>query len=359
MKKILFTLAPVVLLLAAVLLLFADSEPGVPAVDRPVVKRVRTALVENARLERRARFSGVLRAADRASLSFTLHGRMVTRSVDIGDRVEKGQVVAQLDKQPYINALEGARSNLAELKARQAQSRRDLERVRRLVAEKAAPVEELEKVGSGSESLAAAIEAATAQVAEAERQLKETQLPAPFSGVVTRVYLEPGEFAQGGRPVLALSGKDDLELEVEVPESVLMTLKPGGEAEVLLPMSGDRSVRGRVASVGRAASGPGSLFPVIISLDAGNLVPGQTAELLLDLSERDQLTVPIQAVFNPGGSQPRVYRVRNGIANRIPVKVGRVVSQKVTVNGELEAGDQVVTGGFFGLTDNEQVEVIQ
>ena len=361
MKKLLFAAAPIIVILATVLLLSAhsDTDASITAPERFIVKRVRTAEVTQAQLDRRVNFSGVLRAADRAALSFTLHGRLVSRTANIGDRVTKGQVMAQIDKQPYIHALEGARSSLAELTTRQAQSVRDLERVRRLVEEKAAPVEELEKVQSGSQSLDSAIEAANTRVAEAQRQLTETSLRAPFDGTITRVYIEPGEFASGGVPVLALSGKDNLELEVEVPESVLLHLQQGAEAQIQLPMADNQTVTGFISSIGRAANGPGSLFPVIITLDTNHLIPGQTAELLLDLQGRDQLTVPIEAVFNPGGAQPRVYRVRHNLAHRVAVDVGRVVDQRVTVNGDLKPGDQVVTGGFFGLTDNEKVEVIQ
>lgn len=358
MKKIALTALGLTLTSLAVVLIGAEK-PAAFGSEPTQDKRVRVAAVETMDLSREVRFSGTLRAADRAALSFPLPGRMIQRPVDLGDRVTKGQLLAELDLAPLRNAVSASEAALAEIQARRAQNKRDVARIEGLVNAKAATTEELEQVRSGGESLTAAEDAAKVQLDEAKRLLKDASLRAPFDGVVTAVHMEAGEFAGAGAPILALNGQGDLELEVDVPEFVLGYLEPGKEAGLELPLVGGRQLSGTVRTIGAAAAGQGRLFPIVIDVDAQGLIPGQTADLLLTLLDQGQLTVPVDAVINPGGGNPRVYRVRQSTVNRVQVRIGRMSGARVAVIGDLRAGDQVVVGGFYGLRDGEKVEVMQ
>ena len=357
MKKIAIT--SFFLIAATVVCLIADSEPAELPKRTPPLKSVSTAPVQTRDLSRHLRFSGVLRAADRATLAFTVTGRIQKRHVEIGDNVSKNQLLAELDSSGFVNSVATAGSRLSMLETQRAQKQRELKRVRRLVDLKAATEEELEKLAMESDSLDAAISGAQTRAREAERQYRETRLRAPFDGVVTAVYMQSGEYSPSGQPVLAISGKDKMELEVEVSESVLIGLSVGDKAAIELPLAGRRRVAGTVRSVGRSAPGPGRLFPIVISVIGQSLIPGQTAELMLELASPEQMTVPVNAVFNPGGSTPLVFRIREGRAQKVSVRVGRLTGEHVTVTGDLVRGDRVVTGGFFGLIVGETVAVLQ
>jgi len=322
---------------------------------------VRVAAVETAADHRELRFSGVTRAARRARLAFSIGGRMVDRAVDVGDRVAAGEVLARLDDREPRNAFATARGAVAEVEARRAQAERDLERTRGLVEAKAATAEELEKVRAGLDAVRAAEDAARARLDETRRLLDESVLKAPYAGTVTEVALEPGEYAGPGRMVVDLAGDGDLELEVEVPESVVPHVENGVEAVVEVPLMG-RTVTGRVDSVGRSAAGAGRLFPVVVRIPAASGVAvGATAELRLALASDDALAVPVEAVVNPGGRQPAVFRLIDGgepRVQRIGVEVGSLLGDQVIVRAEgLAAGDRVVVGGQRGLLDGEVVDV--
>ncbi len=349
---------------AGALYLAAGSEPLASSADRGV-KRVRVAEVEAATERRELRFSGTTRAARHSRLSFSLGGRLVERPVEVGDRVARGEVLARLDDREVRNAVATARGVLAEVRARRAQAERDLARVRRLVEAKAATEEELEKTRAGLDAMTAAEETARARLDEAERLLGETRLAAPYDGSVTEVRFEPGEYAGPGRPVVVLSGDGDLELEVEVPESVVPHVEEGREVEVIVPLLG-RTVTGEIDSVGRTAAGPGRLFPVVATLpEASGVVVGATAELALTLESDDALAVPVEAVVNPGGRRPALFRVveADGAARveKVHLEVGTLLGERVTVraedSGRLAPGDRVVVGGQRGLLDGEDVEI--
>lgn len=360
--------------LVGAIYLSADSEPRTASAQEiQDAKRVRTARVETSSDSRRLRFSGVTRAAQRARLGFSVGGRLLERTVDVGDRVSEGQVLARVEDREVRNAIATARGALAEVAARRAQAERDVDRVAELVAAKAATGEELEKTRAGLDALRAAEEAAQARLDETERLLDETTLEAPYAGTVLETFFEPGEHVVPGRPVVSISGQGDLELEVEVPESVVMRLRQGDDVDVVVPFLG-RTVPGTLHSVGRSAAGPGRLFPVVARVSDDDLVAGATAELSLSLDTDAALAVPVAAVINPGGRSPALFRVESADGTsrvtKVRVEVGSLLSgasgtgdDRVTVtpvgDGTLEAGDVVVVGGQRGLLDGEAVVTVE
>jgi len=303
------------------------------------------------------RLAGVARAAQQARLSFVLPGRLAGRTVEVGDRVRRGQVLAMLDSSEFQLAEAAAESALAELEVRLGQARRDEARVAQLKAAKAATTEEVEMAATSTRVFEASIRSAEVRLAEAGRLITESALIAPFDGTITGVDLEPGEWAGSGKTVVELAGEDDLEVEVEAPETVFGRLAQDQEVVVDLSLRGAVTT-GRVSSQARAAGGPGRLFPVVVSLAPHpELVPGTTVEVLLEIEEKESLSVPLEAILNPGSSRPSVFRVQDGRADQVFVELGRLDGSRVAVVADLEVGDAVVVAGHTALADGDLVEV--
>lgn len=341
------------------------AETGEPAASAGAAavraKKVRLATVEKAADARELRFSGVTRSAQRARLSFSLGARLQSRGVEVGDQVKRGQILARLDDLEVRNGLATAKAGLADTAARRGQIERDVERVEKLAAAKAATAEELEKTRASFESLQAVEQAAASRLREVERLVGETVLRAPYDGTVTEVLAEPGEFVGPGRPILTLSGEGDTEVQVEVPESLLPQLQPGAAVPVTVAMLG-RTVDGTLRSLGRSAAGPGQLFPVVVALDPAAGVPaGATAELRFRVGKSEALSVPVGAIVDPGGRRPAVFRLEESggarVVRKVAVEVGSLSGDRVIVGGGLAAGDRVVVGGQRGLLDGDPVEV--
>ncbi len=303
------------------------------------------------------RLAGVVRAVHQARLAFVLSGRLSGRSVEVGDRVRQGQVLAELDSSEFRLAQAAAQSALAELEVRLDQALRDESRVARLNDAKAATTEEVEQAATSTRALEAAKRSAEIRAAKAQRLISESVLVAPFGGTITSVDLEPGEWAGKGRTVVELAGENSLEVEVEAPETVFARLAKGLDVVVTLPLRGVTTT-GRISSRARAAGGPGRLFPIVISLARHpDLVPGTTVEVLLELEEEESLSLPLEAVLNPGSSRPSVFRVQDGRASQVSVELGRLKGRRVAVVADLEAGDLVVVAGHTALADGDPVEV--
>jgi RND family efflux transporter MFP subunit len=355
--KIVSTLVGALLLAAALAYGFWPEPKGgkKSSLARASVK-VATIVPETTRRE--VRFSGVTRAARRAVLSFVVAARVTARPVEVGDRVAAGDVLAVLDVREFDNNLAVARATANELRVRLAQAERDRRRYARLISDKAIAVKEFEQTDANADALRSALEAAEARLQEASRTRSEAILKAPFGGTVTAVRLEPGEWATAGQPVVELSGDGRIELEIEVPETVVGRLAESDRVNVHLPFLDDHMVTGRVKTVTRAALASGRLFPVVVELDPEPmLAAGLTAELILTLRTEPQLMVPAVAIVNPGSSRPSLFVIEGGRVREVFVELGSFDGDRVAVSGNLAAGDQVVVSGHTSLTDGKPVEV--
>jgi membrane fusion protein (multidrug efflux system) len=128
---------------------------------------------------------------------------------------------------------------------------------------------------------------------------------------------------------------------------------------VSFPLAGIDAVEGTIATVSRVAQGPGRLFPVVVTLPLDDrLRPGLTAYVALSVSSDTGLVVDVSAVINPSGRAAWVLRVRDGMAEKVPVTTGSLVDGRVRVDGALRRGDWVVTAGHQQLMDGDRVEVL-
>ena len=267
----------VTLLVGAAILsgaLLLSALPSAAPSDRPAAdlapRPVETAPVSAPDGGATLRFSGTVRAKRRAELAFTVGGRLAERRVDVGDRVAAGQVLARLETDELGHAVAAAEAARDEADARAGQAERERQRVERLEAARAATPEELEQATATAAALDAARSRAETALREAHRRLVETELVAPYAGTIVEALAEPGEYLTPGRAVVRVAGNGTMETEIRVPESLLSQLEPGAEVRVDGPAG---ALAGRLTSVGHAAVGGGSLFPVVLTLTGSDPRP--------------------------------------------------------------------------------------
>ncbi|MGD8846811.1 MAG: efflux RND transporter periplasmic adaptor subunit [Desulfobacteraceae bacterium] len=342
---------------AAVVLWAMPAAKPLPA-DAAGRLRVLLDTVQAAHAQRSARFAGVTQAKNRANLSFAVPARVLDRQIESGSKVTRGQVLARLDDREFRNAVELAHATYSKLKTQLSQATRDRTRMERLAASDVVPVAQLEKVTTRQSALESSLAAAAARLKESRRLLDEVVLRAPFSGTVTKVYIQPGEWVAPGQPAIELIGDGEIELLVQVPETMLHRVSPGQRVQVQLPFADNRRVPGRISSIAKAASTAGRLFPLKVELDEEpGVVAGLTAQLITNLSAQGVLTVALAAVVNPGASQPYLFIYDGGKVHRRTITIGGIIGDRIVVSGNLHEGDRVVISGQSQLTDGQLVEV--
>lgn len=305
------------------------------------------------------RFSGIVQATQRATLTFQLSGTLRERHVELGQQVAQGELLARLYNPALEPARDSAAARLQELDTQLIQANREWERSSRLYERGVVSEQALEQLASRRDSLQASVATARAALAEASRLLDESRLRAPFDGRVEAVLVEKDEFVSAGQPVVRLSSPQGREVEVRVPAYMLGFVTVGQSLPVWSVHDRSRAaVTGRVMEVAQAGAVRGELHPVLVHLPDHTLDAGQPVEVGIVPPSAPVMTVPLLAVVRSETGES-VYRVREQHAERVAVTVRRIIGDAVVVDSAgLAAGDQVVYAGLTRLVDGDRVEIL-
>ncbi|MBV0932911.1 efflux RND transporter periplasmic adaptor subunit [Marinobacterium weihaiense] len=332
--------------LLSMLLTGCDSEPPAAAssvtdVERPArIERVRS--VESDSLV----FNGTVRAAQRAELAFKVAGRVEKMVVNEGDRVEAGDLLAQLDDRELRTALSSAR---AEYASADADYKRGLAIYKR---SQAISKSDLEKLAT-QQNLAAN------RLREAQLALDETRLTAPFAGVVGRKLVE--DFARVGanQTVVVLQNLQDLEVVIQVPDKVV--LQHHREQPVAARIVGlEQQFPLSLKFFATEADPVTQTYQVVFGLgDKGDapVLPGMSAQVFAVGSNGEQrVAVPLSAIVPDNQGQQFVWRVSDeGRAMKQPVQVGPLLGDRAVITDGLAQGERIITAGVGSVREGMAV----
>lgn len=358
-SRILFILAPLLLLGLGVLVLWVIFRPGPEPLAEPGIP------VEVRALERdtawvRLPYRGTLEGERDATLSFRMGGEVARVYVRQGEEAAAGSLLAELTDTELEAALAKAGSELARARAQEAHWEGELEVEERLFKAGAVSRSRLEATRLSHRTSVLAREGAEAAVTEIEARRDGARIRASHSGVVGRVEVSEGEGVMPGQPILTLTGGEQ-RARVEVLErDRVRGILPGTLAH--LAAVGCGSGEGRVTTVDAAARPPfGATRVYVAPVEPcfGALPPGTSVEVVFQVEGRhDALFVPLSAVDFRGGT-PRVFRLAdNGTVEAVPVTLGTQRGDLQEIQGELEPRDRIVVVGAANLRPGDRVQVV-
>jgi membrane fusion protein, multidrug efflux system len=167
---------------------------------------------------------GSLRPRVESALSFRAGGKVLARSVELGQTVRVGEVLGRIDAEDYELAVQAAVEQQRAAEVDAAQAARDAARLARLLASGASGAADVERQQARADAAAARLAQAQRQAELARNRAGHATLTAPFDGIVTEVRFEAGQVVNEGQPVLSLAVPDELELEADLPEALVAEL---------------------------------------------------------------------------------------------------------------------------------------
>jgi membrane fusion protein, multidrug efflux system len=311
---------------------------------------VRLAAVEQVERAEPVVASGLVSSAEEARLSFKIGGIVNKLYVEEGQSVRKGQLLATLN----LTEID-AQVTQAQLAGEKAE--RDLARVKRLYADTAATLEQLQNATTGSN-------VARQNLTIAQFNRGYAQIRASVDGTVTRRLVNEGEFVGPGAGVYLLSGnrRSDWVVRVGIADKDWARLKLGDRATVALDAYPDRAFAGQITELAQAADPMNKLYEVEIRLNpnGAKLAPGLFAKATLTPTQRRTYTmVPVEAIVEGNGKDGYVYVLETDRKHvrKQPVQIGYISGAKVLLTGGLNTDKQVVTAGSAFLTESSEVTV--
>lgn len=323
----------------------AAGAPGNPLPAGGFALAVEVAAVKAVDFADDASAVGSLKSAESVVLRPETAGRVATINFRDGSVVAKGTVLLSLDAGVQEAELQQAKANLA---LAESTYRRNLE----LLEKKFLSQQALE-------SSAATLKIQEATVSLASAKLAKTRIRAPFAGVVGLRNVSIGDYVKEGQDLVNIEEIATLRADFKLPESYIGRLSKGLRLEVTSDALPGERFPALLEAVDPLVDQGGRSLSARARLDnkAGKLRPGMFVRVRLLFGERQAaLMVPEQAIMP--GAQPAVFKVVDGKAMRVPVRLGVRRTAQVEIVDGLAAGDVVVTAGQLKLREGMAVRAV-
>jgi RND family efflux transporter MFP subunit len=357
---------PWLLFLMVALILPACSKEAPPPPER--IRAIKTITVTERAEGQLRKYSGVVEPVDKSSLSFEVAGNVKDVNVDVGDEITKDQVIATLDTQTFELDVEAAQANLRRARAQLVEKEAEYNRYRQVNEESPGAVSQssVDQTQAAFKSARENVSYAVSQLNLTRRDLKKTELKAPFDGVIAKRYVEPFFEVKRGDPIFDVFIEAAMDVATSIPETDIEGIHLGQSCEIVFPIDPDTTFRGIVTEIGRMAEAANA-FPVKVHILTNDprFRPGMTAELSFKVSEADfqkAFLVPIAALV-PGAEANQgyvfVYDQTTSTVQRKSVRgVGAVVDNRVMIIDGLEDGDIIAVAGVSFLEDGQKVKLM-
>jgi RND family efflux transporter MFP subunit len=306
---------------------------------------------------------GTVQAFADAPIYARTTGYVKTWQVDIGTRVRKGQLLAELDTPEVDQQLLQAQADLAAADANNKLAQSTAQRWTEMLASDSVSKQDVdEKVGDAAAKLSA-LQSARANVARLRQLQGFKRIEAPFSGVITARNIDIGALVDAGtsRELFRIAASDKLRVYVQAPQNYAAFVKPGMDVKVRFADRPGRDFPGKLVRTAASIDpGTGTLLTQIEMDNAsGELLPGSYAEVHLTLEATRGLRLPVNAlIFRAEGLQVATVTGDRRVALKT-IELGRDYGTEVEVVAGLDGNDAVVLNPPDALVEGQAVQIAE
>ena len=344
--------------LLALISVLTGCEQQAPETQEPVLRPVRTMMVQTAEISRQHEFSAVVEANRSADLSFKISGELVEVLVKEGDEVMEGQVLARLDDTDVKIELDEAQSGFDK-------SDSEFERAKELIKTSTISQADFEQVQANFNT-------ARAKLSAAQNKFDYTKLEASFSGVIAKIYTDKLQELNAKTPVIALHDLTNIDLKIAVPESIMVRVRKDEEPPELIATFENipnREFPLTFKEVATQADDVTKTYDITLTMPMPeniNLLPGMTGQVTAKkVFPEDEFNasfyLPVKTVLQDSNGH-YVYvvtQVSEGVGSieRRNVTVGRITTLGIEVFSGVISGDQILTAGMSKVSPGMQVKL--
>lgn len=400
------------------------SRLGEKAPEPEIVRPVRTEVLGYRDQGFKGIYQGTIQASKRVDLSFRVSGPLVELPVRKGQEVKAGDLLARIDPRDFKNHLDSANSQLKQLEAKLSEMRSgaraedvssaqaavnaaqsqfteaeaNYKRFKSLMEQGAISQVQyeqyrtaynvarsslqsaqgnLQKARSGArkeelQQQEAVIQAQRSVVEAARSALSDTEMKAPFDGVVADTFADNHQFVQAQQSILSLQDLSNIEMVVHVPDGDVVRMREK-EVDKLTMTANLDSMPGRTFDItfkefSTQADPKTQTYQATMTMaypEGLTVLPGMavtvtvdvTPKAILDHKEDEGFSVPSDAVFSDG-SATYLWLFADGVAKKVPVVLGDLEGDRISVQGELSPGDVVITAGVHFLREGQKVRLM-
>ena len=350
-------------LLIATLILAACGKPDEAVEER--LRPVRYVTVSDDSVIRGRSFSGTSKSSRESRLSFKVAGTINNAPVQIGQRLNAGDLIAEIDPASYVLQAQQAQATLVEAQANNRRATANYERTKGLYANDNASLNDLESARAQAESAGAVVGAASKALEIARLNVSYTKLKVDTDCSIASLDIEVNENVASGQQVAVVSCGDAFEVTLDLPESLIGSVDETTPVSVHFGSIPDQEFSGIISEIAVALAAGSAAFPVVIKIAESHpsLRSGLAADVTFQFdsaADEGRVVIPVTAVVkDPNGTfvfiaEPAEIEGEAIVRHRT-VTLGELSQLGIEVVDGLDVGDRVITAGVSIIRDGQRV----
>ncbi|MCK1144452.1 efflux RND transporter periplasmic adaptor subunit [Providencia stuartii] len=347
------------LFIIPIFVLSAGCDDKVKAEEVPT-RSVRTVIVDNPVSGVLIKHTGEIRSHEESQLSFRIDGRILSRPVDVGDKLKTGQIIATLEPSNNEYQVRSAQAELTGAVSAERLAALNFKRMQSLANTGAIAQAQIDEAKANLDVAKAKRVSAQSNLKIAQEQLSYTRLVAPSDGIVTSIHLNPGQTVSSGQGVITLALDEGVDAVFDVPASILYSDLPDDRVKVALLSDPSVVTEGVIRDVNPQADKQTKTWRVRVSLTnpPEKMDLGATVQGSIVIPGERAFVLPASAMTRDG-TDPAVLIVQPNTSTLVlhKVKIIRYSSEKVFISEGIKPGDMVVTAGVSKLRPGEKVSL--
>ncbi len=304
-------------------------------------------------------YAATVKSETSVNLSTKMMGQISGLTVEEGQRVTQGEVIARIKSADLEAKKAQVNANRQEAQAAFSNAETNYKRIKTLADQKSATQKELDDIRTAMEMAKAKIAAIDQMEAEINEVLKFAVITAPISGVVTKKFMNTGDLASPGMPIVTLENDSEFEIIAKVPESDIAQLNTGQAVSVKIDAIGGKELAGKIAQLNPSGQYGGGMFEIKVKLNEklAALKNGLFASVVIPTGQANKIMVPESAIIRKGQLEGLYTLNQQGEAMLRWLRLGKTYNGQVEILSGLSEGEQYITSAEGKLTDGIKVEV--
>ena len=303
--------------------------------------------------------SGTLVGEDEATVVSETNGKIVAIRAQVGDWLNKGQTIVQVENDLKAVALDQAQAQALAAKTNHEKAKKDLERYEELFKQQITTQSVIENARLATQAAEAQLKSAEAAARLAQRQYDDTFIKAPLAGRLADRYVNEAAMVMPGDEIGVVVNSRNMKLKTSVAENEVASLRNGQSVEVVADALPHLKYAGKVVSVAQK-SNQERTYPVEILVQndgAESLKSGMFGRATVQVaSAQGALVIPSAAVLAEN-NRSYVFVEQNGTAKRVEVKLGLQQGNQVQIVSGLTAGARLIVSGQQRLADGARINI--
>ncbi|MEP2026514.1 MAG: efflux RND transporter periplasmic adaptor subunit [Reichenbachiella sp.] len=343
--------------LAAVIWLVACGTENKPESTEKIPMKVVVQQVEEQDFTSTLLYAGQVVSLNQSVLSTKTMGQVSQVLVKAGDHVSVGDLLVTIKSKGVNAQLASAKAMLDEAIAVQANADKSMERMSNLKAQGSATQEQLDQAMTARDMANARVNSARHQVANVEELLSYANIRSHIDGFVSAKYVNPGDMANPGSPLLALESTQQLKIDINVPEFEVGLFNEGDEVTIYLNAFKDQTFKGFVDKVIPSSAYSGTQFKVSVLMENApkSVMPGMFGRVERQGASIKKVIIPASAL-NSRGQLTGVFVISDqNEAMQRWLRLGRESGQGYEVLAGLDLGEQFIVSSEGLLKDGMKV----